>query len=122
MLAVFLGWLGVADFILLEFWLVLSHVSLIRLPAEQLILQIYVVGAITAISAVMLIFGSYLMMKNRPKMGGIINLITVIVMALTYTYFAFLSEPQLLNWLGITGYFLISPALVSGVTVIVLEK
>jgi len=118
----FLGWLGVADFIILEFWLLLTYFSLERLPAEPFISQIYIAGTITAVSTVMLICGSYQIMKNRPKKGGILNLIAGITMAFGYTYFAFLSKPQLLNWFGITGYLLLAPALISGVTGIALEK
>jgi len=117
-----LGWLGAADLIMLEFWLVFTYISLAGLPAEALVYQIYMVGTITVVSAIMLILGSYFIMKNHPKKGGIINLTVVMAMALTYTYFAFLSKPQLLNWLGITGYLLLAPALISGLTVVTLKE
>jgi len=118
----FLGWLGVANFIILEFWLLSTYFSLIGLPAEPFISQIYIASIVTTVSAIMLICGNYLMIKNRPREGGIINLMAGIAMAFAYTYFAFLSKPQLLNWLGITGYLLLAPALISGAAGIALKK
>jgi len=115
-ISAFLGLLGAVNLLLIAFYILTIYLSVSAIPPmEQLVFQVYFVTILTAVSAIMLIYGSYLIWKTNRRKGGMINLSAATVIPIpTYLYFAFLSQPTLLNWLSPFGCFLLVPAIVSG--------
>jgi len=123
-ISAFLGWLGAVNLLLMAFYifgiyLLVSAVS----PVEQLFPQVCLATILTTASAIMLIYGSYLIWKNNRWSGGLINLFAGTFAPIpTYLYFTFFSQPVLLEWLGPIGCFLLAPAIISGAISILLSK
>lgn len=125
-----LGWLGAVNLLLLAFYILGVYLSVSAIDAtvkERLLFHVYLVTILTAASATVLVYGSYLIWKTRRLKGGIVNLLAgTIVPIPTYLYFSFLSQPPLLfwlfDWLGLVGCFLLIPAITSGIASIYLSK
>lgn len=113
LIGAFLGVLGAFNSLILGFYLVSTGLSPILiadfLPAS------YIAGALTLLCSVMLVYGSYSMWKGQALNGGRINLIAGVTLTLIYAYFAFLSRPQILSWLGLAGYLLLVPPILSSI-------
>jgi len=118
----FLGWLGAENSFIIGLYLVTTCSALLPYPkTEHLLFHIYTVSILTITTVILLSYGSYLIWKGYARKGGITNLIAGIILSLTYTYYAILSQPPLLSWLGPTGFFLLIPAIMSGAISILTE-
>ncbi|UCG36559.1 MAG: hypothetical protein JSV64_08165 [Candidatus Bathyarchaeota archaeon] len=122
--AAFLGLLGALNLFLISFYVLAVYLLLSRIdPMGQLFFQVYLSTALAISSAVALIYGSIIILKSRMRKGGLINLLSgTLVPVPTYFYFGVISEPRLLGWLGIQGYFLLIPAIMSGAISILLAR
>jgi len=115
LLAVLLGLLGAANALTTGIYIVSTSLALSPFSnVENLIPYAYVAGIANAICTVCLAYGSYLLWKHQNQKGGAINFTAGTVTAISYVYFTFFSQPSLLGWLGPSGYFLPSPAMISG--------
>ena len=109
-----MGFLGAIDSMAIGFYLLstLFNPILIIDSAIQGYILTTIIGAITTI----LIYGSYLILKNKNvKRGAEINLITGLILAFLYVYYAYLSQPSLLSWFTPGGILLIIPPILSGI-------
>lgn len=124
MVSAFLGWLGAVDLLLMAFYLLTIFLAVSAIPPiERLLFPVYFATILTVTSAIILIYGSYLIWKSKIRKGGIINLLVgTLVPIPTYIYFTFLSQPSLLGWLFPIGCFLLAPAIISGAISILLSK
>lgn len=111
-----LGWLGSLNLLLLASYLVSTYLPLSTIPPmDKLALPVYLGAAMMIGSAIVLVCGSALMLRNNALKGGIFNLSAgVLALIPAYVYFALFSEPALLGWLGPSGFLLLAPALISG--------
>jgi hypothetical protein len=109
-----MGFLGAIDSMAIGFYLLstlFNPILIIDLEIQGYILTT-IIGAITII----LIYGSYLIFKNKNvKRGAEINLITGLILAFLYIYYAYLSQPSLLSWFTPGGILLIIPPILSGI-------
>ena len=109
-----MGFLGVIDSMAIGFYLLstlFNPILIIDLAIQGYILS-PIIGAITII----LIYGSYLILKNKnAKRGAEINLITGLILAFLYIYYAYVSQPSLLSWFTPGGMLLIMPPILSGI-------
>jgi hypothetical protein len=112
-----LGWLGSLNHLLLASYLLSTYESLSTIPPiDKLALPVHFGATVMIASAIVLVYGSALMLTKSSSSGGMLNLSAVVLVSVpAYVYFAFFSEPALLGWLGISGFLLLTPALVSGV-------
>jgi multisubunit Na+/H+ antiporter MnhC subunit len=80
-------------------------------------IQGYVLTPVIATVAIMLVYGSYLILRNKNMRKGVgINFVAGLVLALLYIYYAYFSQPLgLLSWLAPSGILLIIPPILSGV-------
>ena len=113
------GLIGSANAVLLGIYIIIYCLRLKSWSASFLTWA-YIVGIATAASAFILICGGYLMLKGRPLLGGILNIIAGYITTILYLYFTW-SFP-LLGQLGPMGYFLLVPALMSGLIGILIPK
>ena len=115
-LGAFLGWLGAVNQILVSSYLLSVYRALSTIYSNGKVgIQVYLAVILLILSASALVLGSLLMLKGKLRAGGIINLGSGMIIPIpTYLYFALLSEPTFLSWLGIQGVFLRSPAIFSG--------
>jgi len=82
---------------------------------KRLLIPVYSAAILMIASAIVLIYGSYLIWRTNKLKGGIINLLAgTLVPVPTYVYFSFFSQPALLSWLGTVGWFILTPAIISG--------
>lgn len=108
-----LGFLGAINSVTIGFYLL----SAIFNPVlSGLLIQGYILSPTMAVITTMLIYGSFLISKNKNiKKGAKINLIAGLSLAFVYIYYAHFSEPQLLSWLSPPGILLIIPPTLSGI-------
>jgi hypothetical protein len=109
-----MGFLGAIDSMAIGFYLLstLFNPILIIDSAIQGYILSLIIGAITLI----LIYGSYLIFKNKNvKKGAEINLIAGIVLAFLYVYYAYVSPLLLLSWITPGGILLVIPPILSGI-------
>jgi hypothetical protein len=114
MISAIMGFLGAIDSMAIGFYLLstlFNPVLIIDLEIQGYILT-PIIGAVTII----LIYGSYLIFKNKNvKRGAEINLITGLILAFLYVYYAYVSQPSLLSWFTPGGILLIIPPILSGI-------
>jgi len=80
------------------------------------VIQGYIAALIIATVAAILIYGSYLILKNESaRKGGKINLAAGLILTSLYIYYSFLSQPRLLSWFIPIGVLLIIPPVLSGI-------
>lgn len=107
-----LGFLGAINSVTIGFYLL----SAIFNPVlSGLLIQGYILSPTMAVITIMLIYGSFLISKNKNIKGAKINLIAGLSLAFVYIYYAHFSEPQLLSWLSPAGILLIIPPTLSGI-------
>ncbi len=108
------GLLGAVNTILIGSYLITLFLYLAPLGIAFPPAQTYIVG-ITAsvVASFLLLCGSYLIWKGRARRGGMLNFVAGAITIILYLYFTLVFP--LLYQLGITGYFLPAPALISGV-------
>ncbi|MEM1590306.1 MAG: hypothetical protein QW175_07800 [Candidatus Bathyarchaeia archaeon] len=110
-----LGLLGAINSIAIGFYLLstLFHPILITIGST---IQGYILAPIISAINIMLIYGSYLILKNKNmKKGAKINLIAGLVLAFLYIFYAYVSQPPLLSWFFPGGILLIIPPILSGI-------
>lgn len=123
LIAAFLGWLGATDSFMIGFYIFTTYLALPPvLRTEHLAYQAYAAIVLTAILVFALVYGSYLLWKEKAKKGGITNFVAATILIAIYIYFAFISRPSLLRWLGFIGGFLCTPAILSGTIGILMKK
>lgn len=111
-----LGLLSTANSLIIGTYLVSTMLTLSQFPGMQhLLLQTYIAGISATTSSFILVYGSYLIWKNSSQKGGLMNFTAGIILTITYTYYAFLSQPPLLKWLNPIGYSIPSLAIISGI-------
>jgi len=113
-ISAFMGFLGAINTLAIGFYLLSTIFSLILI--SDLMIQGYILAPVVATVAVALIYGSYLILKNKNlKKGAGINLIFGLILAFLYIYYAYFSQPLLLGWLAPGGILLIIPPILSGI-------
>jgi len=118
-----LGWLGALNTLLTGTYITTTYLNLtIISPRESLHAHAYAIGLTTAILTMMLTYGSYLQLKRHGYLGAEINIIAGALFLAIFVYFRWLSQPPFLAWLGLMGYFLPAPALLSGIIDILLRE
>jgi hypothetical protein len=117
LLGAILGWLGALNLSLLALYLFSTYQPLSTIPPmNELALSIYLGATIIIASAILLVYGGILIWTNNTLKGGIVNLLAGALAPIpTYVYFAFFSQPDLLGWLGPSGFPLLAPAVLSGI-------
>jgi len=114
LISVALGLLGVVNSVTIGFYLLFVMFNPVFI--SDLLIQGYILSPIIAIIITMLSYGSLSMLRNNNiKKGARINLVSGLLLASIYLYYAHLSNPLLLNWLSPSGILLIIPALMSGI-------
>ncbi len=113
------SWIGSANAVLLGIYIIIYCLRLTPWSASFLTWA-YIVAIASASSAFILICGGYLMWKGWPRPGGILNLIAGSITTILYLYFIWAFP--LLDQLGPMGYFLLIPALISGLIGILIPK
>lgn len=114
MTSAIMGFLGAVNSIAIGFYLL--SILFNPLGISNLMMQGYVLAPVIAVIIVTLIYGSYLILKNRNmKRGARMNLASGLILTFLYVYYAFLSKPILLGWLNPAGISLIIPPLLSGI-------
>jgi hypothetical protein len=108
-----LGFLGVAVSFVIGFYLLSTMIDLANIQDETS--QIWIAGVATTITAVVIAYGSYLILKSNSQKGGKINIAGGSVLIVTYFYFSEVSQPKLLEWLNPLGIALVIPPILSGV-------
>jgi len=124
MLGAFLGWLGAVNQILIASYLLVVYQAFSAISSIGKIgFQVHLAAILLILSASALALGSFLLWKRKSRAGGMINLGAGTLMPIpTYIYFALLSEPTFLSWLGLLGVFLLAPAISSGTIGILLSR
>lgn len=113
LISTFLGLLGAANSLTIGFYVTSIYFS--PLFSTNLLLQGYIAAVITMSCAALFVYGSHLIWKGAPHTGGKINLLAAATLTSLYVYFASLAKPQILGWLGVTGYLLLLPPILSGI-------
>lgn len=114
MISAIMGFLGAVNSIAIGFYLL--SILFNPLGISNLMIQGYVLAPVIAVIIVTLMYGSYLILKNRNmKRGARMNLASGLILTFLYVYYAFLSKPILLGWLNPAGISLIIPPLLSGI-------
>jgi len=67
--------------------------------------------------SILIIYGTYLIGKNKRK-GGMINLLAGAILCAVYLFLVLSCSPRILDWLGPLGFFLPTPVFLSGLTAI----
>lgn len=122
--AVVLGWLGAASLLFMGFYLFTVYRAFSAFPSmERLSLNVYFSVTLIIVSALAVIWGSSILFKNKWLKGGITNLLTGALAPIpSSTYFAYFSEPKLLEGFGVLGFLLRTAAIMSGVIGIALSS
>lgn len=111
-----LGWLAAADSLVIGLYIITTCVSLQNFPGiERLLKEAYVATTLTAVLALVMALSSYHLWKKHTRRPSITNLSAGMLLTFVYLYFEFLSQPPLLSWLNPWGYFLLAPAIMSGI-------
>ena len=76
-------------------------------------MEVYIISVLTTILSVTVLYGSYQLWKSNLIVGGLINLMTGIVTLITYCYLIWVIP--ILTELGVVGFLLCVPSLVSGI-------
>jgi len=113
-----LGLISIVNMIVLGAYIVSYCLALAFLGRFQM--EANVVGLITALSVSLVLYGCYSVYGAHFFRGGICNLVAGTITIGIYLYYT-LNLP-LLQRLGPLGYFLLIPALMSGVIGIVISK
>lgn len=114
LVSIFLGLLGAVNSLAIGFYVTSTYFS--PLFSADLLPNGYIAMVVTTLCAALLVYGSHLMWKGNPRTGGAINLLAAATLTLLYIYFALLTRPQILAWLGLTGYLLLLPPILSAIT------
>jgi len=124
MISAILRWSGVVRLLFLAFYIFLAYQTFSAIPPMgELAVQVYSLSALTSGSTVVLIYGSYAILKEKNWKGGILNILAGTVVPIpTYLYFAFFSQPKLLSWLIPVGFSILVPPLLSGVLSVLLPR
>jgi len=113
-IAAFLGFLGAINSMAIGFYLLSILFNPINI--SNLVIQGYIAAPIIATVTAMLIYGSYLILKNESaRKVGKINLAAGLILTSLYIYYSFLSQPRLLSWFTPIGVLLIIPPVLSGI-------
>lgn len=113
-ISAFMGFLGAINSTAIGFYLLSTLFNPILIP--DLVIQDYIISPIIAVITILLIYGSYLILKNKNiKKGAEINFIAGLFLAFLYVYYAYFSQPPLLRWLAPTGILLVIPPILSGI-------
>lgn len=108
-----LGLVGAINTVTIGFYLL----SAIFNPVlSDLLIQGYILLPIITLITTILVYGSYLILKNKSiETGAKMNLTAGLLLTSIYIYYAHFSEPQLLSWLSPTGILLNIPPILSGI-------
>lgn len=89
----FMGWLGAIDLLLLIFYVSATYSAISAYDPDvmkRLLIPVYSAAILMIASAIVLIYGSYLIWRTNKLKGGIINLLAgTLVPVPTYVYFSF---------------------------------
>jgi len=114
-----LGWLGSINMVLIGIHVTTLYLHLAVL-SKSFLARAYIAGGIAAASSLTLVFGSYLIWKDRAGRGGVLNLAGGIVTLVLCYYFT--STFPLLRQLEPVVYLLPAPALASGLLALLMLK
>ena len=114
MVSAFMGFLGAINSMAIGLYLLSILFNPIQISNS--IIQGYIVASLTIIVTAALIYGGFLILKNKKiKRGAGINFIAGLVLTVLYIYYAYFSQPSLLGWLTPIGILLIIPPILSGI-------
>jgi len=119
LISTFLGWLGSVNMVLIGIHVITLYLHLAML-SRSFVPRAYIMGGITIASTLALIFGSYLIWRDRARRGGVLNLFGGVVTFILCYYF--ISIFPLLRQLEPIAYFLPAPALASGLLALFMLK
>jgi len=109
-----MGFLGAINSMAIGFYLLSTLLNPIL--TSDLTIQGYILSPIIVTVTIILLYGSYLILKNRDMKKGVqINFISGLILALLYIYYAYFSRPLLLSWLAPCGILLVMPPILSGI-------
>lgn len=114
-----LGWLGSINIVLVGIHVTTLYLHLAVL-SRSFLARAYIMGGIATASTLTLVFGSYLIWRDRAEKGGILNLAGGIATLVLCYYFT--SPFPLLSQLGLMAYLLPAPALASGLLALFMVK
>lgn len=120
-----LGWLGALNSFAIGLYIVTTYLEIARFSrktARDLLYSVYVSAFLTVAFTFVLVYGSYLIWRDNARKGGLLNVITGGSLIPIFIYFAFFSKPTLIQWLGLNGAFLCTPAILSGTIGIVISR
>ena len=124
LISAFLGWLGALNSFIMGLYILTTALALSPFPGTNyLVFQAWIASTLTTISALILIYGSYLLWRGHKHKGGVVNILTgTLALTPVYTYFTLFSQPPLLDWLGLVGIFLLAPPIIGGGIGILMSK
>lgn len=121
-LSIFLGLLGTMNSFVMVTYLISTNIALSSFLKPELQFQGYLGSSIAIACTVLMVFGTYYVLRQQMLKGGVINLAAGAILYSAYIYFAFIADPRILNWLEPTGHFLFIPPLLSGLISTMLQK
>lgn len=113
LISAFLGFLGAANSIVIDFYLISTILNMSKIVNQPLDGWIASMAIIVIIIA--LIYGSFLIVRGKNRKGGKINMASGLILACVYIYYSVFSEPKLLSWLNPIGITLMIPPILSGI-------
>lgn len=118
LVSIFLGLLSIANNVLLGTYIVRYCLAFAFLSRFQI--EANIVEFATAISVVLILFGSYSIYKNHPLRGGFCNITAGIIVTGLYLYYTIYFP--ILQQFNPLGYFLPLPAIISGIIGAIISK
>jgi MFS family permease len=119
--SVLLGFLGAVNSTVIGFYLLSTLLD--QNIMYELKIHAYIISPIIAAITIMLIFGSYLIVRNKSiRKGSRVNIVAGLFLAFLYVYYSCFSQPLLLGWLFPYGIILVIPPILSGILVEIAPK
>ncbi len=113
LICAFLGFLGAANSLAIGFYLISAMLGLSKIANQPL--DGWVASISIIIMMMVLIYGSFLILRGKNMRGGKINTAGGLILTSIYIYYSIFSEPKLLSWLNPIGIMLVIPPILSGI-------
>jgi len=117
-----LAWIGLASAVTIGAYIIYATLYFLSLGFTGDILYIYIaVSAVCVVFAgTLLLYGGYHALKGSLRKAGIENAVAGFVLFVLFLYFYVYT--QWIGKLGVTAYLLFTPALASGVTLLIMVR
>lgn len=113
LISVFLGFLGAANSLAIDFYLISTILSMSKIVNQPL--DGWIASMAVIVIMIALIYGSFLILRGKNRKGGKINMAGGLILTFVYIYYSIFSEPKLLDWLNPIGIVLVMPPILSGI-------